>query len=85
MPDRSEGDETGLGTPPGLPRWVKVSGIAAVTVIVLLVVLLVTGGPGEHGPGRHSGGDDDRPPATVPGGHMPPEGVPGHVPPADAH
>lgn len=71
--------------PPGLPRWVKVSGIVGIAVIVLLVVLLVTGGPGEHGPGRHTGGDDS-PSAPIEEGHRPPPGVPeGHVPPDDAH
>jgi hypothetical protein len=42
------------GSPPGMPRWVKVSGIiVAVLVLLLVIVLLVSGG---HGPGRHLSG-----------------------------
>jgi ABC-type transporter Mla subunit MlaD len=37
----------------GTPLWVKVFGIIAVFVVLLVVVLLVFGG-GEHGPSRHS-------------------------------
>jgi hypothetical protein len=37
-----------------MPRWVKVSGLVAVLVLVLLVVVLLFGG--EHGPRRHFGG-----------------------------
>jgi hypothetical protein len=39
------------GTAPGAPRWVKVSGIAALAVVVLFLVLHLTGvmGPGMHG------------------------------------
>ena len=41
--------------PPGVPRWVKLSGIAvAVLILLLIVVMLVSGG--EHGPGRHGSG-----------------------------
>jgi len=44
---------------PGTPRWVKVSGVVALVLLVLVVIALLTGGgPGDHGPGRHmsSGG-----------------------------
>jgi hypothetical protein len=42
------------GRPPGMPRWVKVSGvIVAVLVLLLVIVLLVSGG---HGPRRHLSG-----------------------------
>jgi hypothetical protein len=37
------------------PRWVKVFGIIAAAVILLLAIVLVTRG-GEHGPSRHTGG-----------------------------
>jgi hypothetical protein len=37
--------------PPGTPRWVKVFGIAAIFVVLLIAIMLLTG----HGPGRHSG------------------------------
>jgi hypothetical protein len=38
------------------PRWVKVFGIIAAVVILLLVIMLMTRGPGGHGPSRHTGG-----------------------------
>jgi hypothetical protein len=68
--------------PPGTPRWVKVSGIIALALVLLVVVmLLVGGGPGGHGPGRHIPG------GNTPGSQTPPSGVPeqseGHTgPPA---
>jgi len=37
----------------GIPRWVKILGIIALVVILLLGVMLVSG-PGGHGPGRHT-------------------------------
>lgn len=64
-------DRVGL-EPPGRPRWVKVSLLIAGAIIVLFVVLQIVGG-GDHGPGRHSGGDD--PPSSVQegdGGHRSP-------------
>jgi hypothetical protein len=39
----------------GAPRWVKVVGIIALVVVMLFVIFLLTGGPGRHGPGRHTG------------------------------
>jgi hypothetical protein len=39
---------------PGVPRWVKVSGVV-IAILVLLVALVVIGG-GEHGPSRHARG-----------------------------
>ena len=46
---------------PGVPRWVKVSGI--VVIVLVLPVILVTFT--EHGPGRHM-------PFGAPGAHTPP-------------
>jgi hypothetical protein len=37
---------------PGVPRWVKVFAIVALIVVLLVVLHMVTG-VGEHGPGRH--------------------------------
>jgi hypothetical protein len=84
------GDEAGVGpsrgSSTGTPHWVKVFGIAAL-VLVLLVVVLIVAGDGRHGPGRHTGsydGSGGRAPAAVMddrtplggdlGGHRPPEG-----------
>ena len=39
----------------GTPRWVKVFGIIALALVLLIGGLLVFGG-GTHGPGRHTGG-----------------------------
>jgi hypothetical protein len=36
--------------PSSTPRWVKVFGIVAAVLVVLVVILLLTG---NHGPGRH--------------------------------
>jgi hypothetical protein len=38
---------------PGTPRWVKVFGVIGL-VLVLLVVIMMIIGPGDHGPGRHT-------------------------------
>lgn len=72
------GDETGVrpdrGSPPGMPRWVKVSAIT-VGVLVLLVVGVMLIGGGDHGPGRHGAGGDTLPAgvtaefAPLAGGH----------------
>lgn len=75
------------GAPPGTPRWVKVSAIAAVVLVLILIVMMLAGG--EHGPGRHLGGDEapaagqgeggqHSPPSSAPEGHEPPSWVPEH-------
>ena len=35
---------------PGTPRWVKVSGIIVIVLVLLAVIMLLSG----HGPGRHT-------------------------------
>ena len=60
------GDDTGVGpereSPPGMPRWLKVSGLIAGVLVLLVVGLMFIGGheggpgPGGHGPGRHTAG-----------------------------
>jgi hypothetical protein len=66
-PYPATGDDTGVGADrrpipgyPGTPRWVKVFGIIAL-VLVLMVVFMLFAGGGRHGPGRHvpSGGAGD--------------------------
>jgi hypothetical protein len=54
--DRDTSVGPGPEPPAGMPRWVKVFGIIAIVVVLLFVILLLTGGPGSHGPGRHTGG-----------------------------
>lgn len=62
----------------GTPRWVKVLGVIALVLALLVVVLLLT--DRGHGPGRHtpSGGDTVHPSvmeSTGPaGGHAPAQG-----------
>ena len=74
--------EDDRGTPPGTPRWVKLSALAALVIVVLLAVLLLVGG-GNHGPGRHLGGDA---PSGKAGEQSPPRGAAeGHQPPAGGH
>lgn len=38
---------------PGAPRWVKVSGIVAIVLVLLVIIALFTSVGGPHGPGRH--------------------------------
>ena len=45
----------------GMPRWVKISLLVPLAVVVLFLLVQIVGG-GEHGPGRH-GGDD--PPSSL--------------------
>ena len=40
---------------PGVPRWVKVSGVVIAILVLVLVAVMVIGG-GEHGPSRHASG-----------------------------
>jgi hypothetical protein len=44
-------DRADRGPTAGPPRWVKVSGIITLALIVLLLIVLLAGG--NHGPGRH--------------------------------
>lgn len=56
-PGESDGD-----APPGVPRWVQVSGIVAGVVVVSVIALLLIGGhrPGAHGLGHLSSGSSSR-------------------------
>lgn len=42
---------------PATPAWVKLFGIAALVIVLLLVVAMFVGG-GRHGPGRHGASPD---------------------------
>ena len=52
---------------PGVPAWVKVSGIIVLVVVAVLVVVMAAAG-GEHGPMRHL-------PSGDPGEHLPLAGL----------
>ena len=47
---------------PDTPRWVKVFGIIALVLVLLIVAMMFIGG--EHGPGRHTP-SGDTPPSSV--------------------
>ena len=53
-PDSGTSESTGVGPDTRTPRWVKVFGIIALVLVVLVgILLLAGGGPGGHDPGRH--------------------------------
>lgn len=52
MSQMSDEDRPYIESPSGTPRWVKVFGVIALVLVVLIGVMLVAGG--EHGPGRHT-------------------------------
>ncbi len=68
-PDPDIGDENGFlpehGSTADTPRWVKVFGIIALALVLLVVVMLLAG-RGGHGPGRHTGGGGGHTPAAGP-------------------
>ncbi len=39
--------------PYSTPRWVKIVGIIALVLVLLVGIVLLTGVGGDHGPGRH--------------------------------
>ena len=57
------GGESIASTPHRTPRWVKVFGIIALVLVLLVVVKLLIGGGG-HGPGRHLGARGDTAPSS---------------------
>jgi hypothetical protein len=61
-PETDRGDDTGggpgRGSKPGMPRWVKISLIIVMVLVLAFVILNLAGVGGEHGPRRHSGGGD---------------------------
>lgn len=70
----------GASSAGGVPRWVKVSAVVAVVVVLFLGVMALVAG-GDHGPGRHvPSGAGDAPGASPmqggrhDGGHERPEG-----------
>jgi hypothetical protein len=51
-PDADRGSS--MDGPPGLPRWVKISGIVVAILVAALFVAMLLGV--NHGPGRHNFG-----------------------------
>ena len=49
--DDAETGSAAAATGRGTPRWVKVAGVIALVILVMLVVALLSGG--KHGPGQH--------------------------------
>ena len=61
----------------GTPRWLKVFAIVAVILLLVIAIGLATGlgGPGGHGPGRHTGPGEGAPPTRVAEERAPAGGV----------
>jgi hypothetical protein len=53
---------------PGMPRWVKLSGILVIGLLVLVGIMVLTGVGGPHGPGRHAPSGDAAGDASPDGG-----------------
>ncbi|MGH3764810.1 MAG: hypothetical protein ACRDTX_06630 [Pseudonocardiaceae bacterium] len=66
-PGPGNGPAAGRGrSSPAAPRWVKVFGIVAGALALLVLILMMVGG-GNHGPGRHFSSER-------PAGQQPPAG-----------
>jgi hypothetical protein len=50
-PSSPERDASAHRERAGAPRWVKVSGMIALAIVLLLLIVLLA--DGDHGPGRH--------------------------------
>lgn len=73
VPTTDERVRSDSDAPGGMPRWVKVSLIVVTALMALFVIANIAGIGGEHGPGRHGGGDET--PSSMDGndgGHRPP-------------
>jgi hypothetical protein len=49
-----ERDDSDGGSPPRMPRWVKIAVIVVGALVLVLITLQLTGAGGQHGPGRHA-------------------------------
>jgi hypothetical protein len=81
-------DTAGVGadgaSPPGMPRWVKLSLILTVVLVLLVVIVMLIAG-GDHGPSRHAPGIQ-APPLTAVGDLTPSgDGLGVHTPSAVGH
>lgn len=79
QPTHSDTDDESENVEPvsttGTPRWVKVFGMIALALVLLLVILQFVGGGG-HGPRRHEG-HGNQPAASISeeAGHTRPLGI----------
>ena len=64
--------------PYSTPRWVKIVGIIALVLVLLVGIMLLTGVRGDHGPGRHM-------PSGGAGGHTQTSSVKGDHTPSIEH
>jgi hypothetical protein len=69
--ERTGSEPDDRSVPTGMPRWVKVFGAVILALVLLFVVLKVTGIGGDHGPGRHTGDDQEQDSGTGDGEHDP--------------
>ncbi|MFD8381812.1 hypothetical protein ACFV2X_25375 [Streptomyces sp. NPDC059679] len=53
--DRDAQAGTGRAAHPGMPGWLKVTGIVVGVLVLLTLIVMLTGLGGDHGPGRHMG------------------------------
>ena len=51
-------ESTGGDPHVGMPRWVKISLLVVGALVLVFVLANITGVAGDHGPGRHGGGND---------------------------
>lgn len=60
--------QSAINRAPGLPRWVKISGIVIIALVILFAIMHLSGG---HGPSSHmsSGDHTDQ---TMPGAEQTP-------------
>lgn len=82
MDDPSSRPADPRGSAHTTPRWVNISAVVALILVVAVGVMLLAGG-GDHGPGRHtSSGDGGRAPQST---GTETESTSGHTPPAGGH
>lgn len=79
-PDTREDTSVSPGgaSPPGMPRWVKISLLIVAALVAAFLILKVAGVGGEHGPGRHLGPAGGGAKISDVSEHRPPPGVPDH-------
>ncbi len=49
---------------PGMPRWVKISGVVAAMLVLLAAIVIAFDIGGPHGPGRHMSPASETPSAN---------------------